>query len=241
MPMADPTSSYNGVPKGKERNPRNQTDDGKVTSMVQIGNYAVDITITIQNAETANLLGIENDGQRLDVAYDAIDWDEIEDELTSIAQALVAKQGTKVRSVVKQSLPEENPADEALVDLTGDAKKDPFGVWCRFFVIPMETEDRYWYPMLEIDDIRPALDAMSIRLLPEWGSDWSHWSHSEYRDGAELIKAIKQVGLVDVKAWQDIEFDDIDEHAYEDYYDERARKEGLPPVERWEQWEPREW
>ena len=217
------------VQKGKERDPRNQTDDGKVTSMVQIGNYVVDITITIQDAETASLLGIENDGQRLDVAYDAIDWNEIEDELTSIAQALVAKQGAKVRSVVKKSLPEENPADEVLTDLTGDAEEDSLGVWCRFSAIPRATDGRSWYPPLDIDDIRPALDAMSIKLLPEWGEDWSH---SAYRGGAELVEAIKQVGLVDVKAWQDIEFDGIDEPAYEDYYDERVRKEGLLPVER---------
>jgi len=218
-----------GMPKGKERDPRNRTDDGKATSMVQIGNYVVDITVTIQDAEAASLLGIENDGQRLDVAYDAIDWDEIEDELTRIAQALIAKQGTKVRSVVERSLPEKNPADEALVDLTGDAEENPLGVWCRFSAIPKATDDRNWYPPLDIDDIRPALDAMPIKLLPEWGEDWSH---SAYRGGTGLVEAVKRAGLVDTEAWQDVEFDGIDEPAYEDYYDERARREGFLPVER---------
>lgn len=196
--------------------------------MVRIGNYVADITITLQDAEVADLLGIDNDAERLDVAYDTIDWDEIEDELTRIAQALVAKQGTRVRPVVEKRFPEENPADEVLGGMPDDGEGG-LGVWCRFSVVPKVTDGRAWYPPLDIDDIRPALDAISIRMLPKWGEDWLHM---EYRCGKNIVVAVMNAGLIDADAWQSVEFDGIDEPAYEDYYDERARQEGLLPVER---------
>ena len=69
--------------------------------MLRIGDYTVDITITLPDGEIADLLGIENSDEQLEMAYDTIDWDSIEDELTGLAQRLIAEHGSQVRAAIE--------------------------------------------------------------------------------------------------------------------------------------------
>lgn len=71
--------------------------------MLKIGNYTVDITVTLPDSEIADLLGIDNDDEHLEVAYDTIDWDDIEDELTGLAQRLIVKQGENVLAALTEA------------------------------------------------------------------------------------------------------------------------------------------
>ena len=103
------------------------------------------------------------------------------------------------------------------------------GVWCRFDATPKGADDEAWYPPLDIDDIRAALDEIPTSDLPEWGEDWLH---ADYDYGDNLVSACIRTGLIDAKAWATVTFDGMDEPAYEDYYDERLRREGLPSIER---------
>lgn len=198
--------------------------------MISIGNYAVDITITLQDGEITELLGIGDD--QLNVAYGAIDWDGIEDELTSLARTLVARQKASVGAILGN---EANETDGACDDEGGDDGDDADGtsVWCRFGVVPAGAKagDHTWqYPPLDVDDISVALDGFPIDDLPEWGDDFSHVDYKPFL--TELVSAIKQHGLIDGNAWGVIEFDGIDESAYEGYYDARLRHEGCLSVER---------
>lgn len=200
--------------------------------MVAIGNYVADITITLQDGEIAELLGIGDD--QLDAAYDAIDWDGIEDELTSLARTLVAMQRASVKATIGIGS-KADEGDEACDadggDDGGNAEGTP--VWCRFGVVPAGAKagDHTWqYPPLDVDDISVALDGFPIDELPEWGDDFSHVDYKPFL--TELVSAIKQHGLIDDNAWGVIEFDGIDESAYEGYYDARLRHEGCLSVER---------
>lgn len=70
--------------------------------MVEIGNYVADVTITLQDSEVAELIGIDNDDNQLAIAYDTIDWYAIEDALKELACKMVAKQADEVRAVVDE-------------------------------------------------------------------------------------------------------------------------------------------
>lgn len=196
-------------------------------TMVSIGNYVADITITLQDGEIAELLGIGDN--QLDAAYGAIDWDGIEDELASLARALVARQRASVGTILGNEANETDDACEA----DGGDDADGTSVWCRFGVVPAGAKagaHTWQYPPLDVADISVALDGFPIDELPEWGDDFSHVDYKPFL--TELVSAIKQHGLIDGDAWEVIEFDGIDESAYEDYYDARLRHEGCLSVER---------
>lgn len=188
--------------------------------MIQIGNYVADITITLQDGEVTKLLGIDDD--RLNEAYDAVDWDGIEDALGDLARTLVAAQATAVREAI--GAPKAGDGGGEYVP-----KRSVSEVWCRFSTVPKVADGRAWYPPLDIDDIRPALDRIPIESLPEWGEDWNL---TRYGGGDGIVSACEGAGLIDEREWQRVEFDGIDEYAYEDYYDWRLLKEGLPSIER---------
>lgn len=198
-------------------------------TMISIGNYVADITITLQDGEIAELLGIGDD--QLDAAYDAIDWDGIENELTGLARALVAKQKVAVKATLGIDS-EVDEGDEAC-NVDGSDENQRTSVWCRFGVVPAgaKSGDHTWqYPSLDVDDISVALDGFPIDELPKWGDDFSHVDYKTFLAG--LIAALKQHGIIDGDAWEVIEFDGIDESAYEGYYDTRLRHEGRLSIER---------
>lgn len=195
--------------------------------MIMIGNYVADITITLQDGEVTELLGIEC--EQLDAAYDAIDWNGIEDELTNLARALVAKQGAAVRAALGNA--DDKTRDVCDTD-SGDEPSDT-PVSCRFSVVPADAEDNrhtWQYPPLDVDDISAALDEFSIDELPEWGDDLFHVDYEALL--MELIDVIKRHGIVDGSAWKVIEFDGVDGRSYEDYYDTRFWNERHVGIER---------
>lgn len=85
--------------------------------MIRFNNCMTDITVTLQDYEMAEVLGIENGDREMRVAYDTIDWSEIDEILGEIALALVAKNGAKVRQALSTEDDTEVPED-------GDAPED---------------------------------------------------------------------------------------------------------------------
>lgn len=191
--------------------------------------FAMDITITLRDREITELLGIEDD--QLSVAYGAVDWNGIEDELTSLARSLVARQKTVVKATL--GIDSETDEEDETCDADGNGKDAGTPVWCRFSVVPAGADagDHTWqYPSLDVDDISMALDGFPVDELPEWGDDFSYVDYEPFL--AELIAALKQHGIIDGDAWEVIVFDGVDEPAYEDYYDTRLRHEGRLSIER---------
>lgn len=193
--------------------------------MLRIGDYTVNITITLPDGEIADLLGIENSDEQLEMAYDTIDWDGIEDELTGLAQRLIAKNGAQVRSVI-EARDDENASESNLVEVddgeatarrdSGTRDSDRPSVWVRFGV----TGDSRRY--IDVNDISPVLDEIAFGDLPEWGDEF----HSGACDhGDELHRIAKRIGII--KTDDELIFDGIDEPAYEEYYDMRSQSAGV--------------
>lgn len=189
--------------------------------MVRIDGKAIGFTTDIPDEEVAGLLGIACEDAQIEAAYEAIDWDAVADELASVARALVAKQGAAARAAVASMPRGAEPATRDIPTF--------LPLWCRFDVVPAEPDGRDWWPPLDIDDIRPALDAIAVGDLPAYGEDFHH---VRYGCGDGLVAAAKAVGLIDGDEWQKVSYDGIDESAYEDYYDARRSHEGLPAIER---------
>ena len=174
------------------------------------------------------MLGIENDAEALAVATEVIDWDALECELTGIAQALVARQGTKVRPAVAGRLSGKDAKGDSELG-SAEADEDLPRVWCHFSAIPRATDGTGQRTQIVIDDILPEIDRLMFIKLPQWGAGWSQGA---YRSGKNIVAVAMNAGLIDRDVWQDVEFEGIDETAYERYYDIRRKREHLPPVDR---------
>lgn len=102
------------------------------------------------------------------------------------------------------------------------------GIWCRFGGYRHDEE-----PVLStcIDvDSQPVLDEMSLAELPEWGYGFFG---ERYDYGDALWHGALRLGIVrSPRPRSRMYLTDMDAQAYDEYYDERAREEGIPPVQR---------
>ena len=187
----------------------------------------ITLSISLRDFDMAELLGIGGDLDLLDAIYEAIDWDAVESELTVIAKAFVLQRGMELRDgAIGQLLGGEMTDGEGTPeDETGDSGR----VCCRLSVTPNMENCRTCRSLVEIDDIRPALDAMTIGDLPECGTEWAS---DRYKHGKELVATAIRVGLISGHSFRNIEFDGIDEDAYAAYYNGRAKLEGASPASR---------
>ena len=190
--------------------------------MVSIGNYVVDITVTLQDGEVADILGIDNDGAKLDVAYDAIDWDGIEDRLRELARELVRRQAKVARDAIASAglCEPDNAGDADFPEFAEDAVIIRFALW--------ENGRPAWDSKVLDVDIRPALDEIPVAELPEWADEFDEASCD---CGTKLFRIGQRLGVA--PEWEgNFSYDGIDGSAYEDYLDDRRLAEGLPAIER---------
>lgn len=193
--------------------------------MTSIGNYTVDITVTLQDGEVADILGIDNDDAKLNVAYDAINWDGIEDKLTELAKELVCKQAKVARdALVSAGLCEPSDAEDddcPCPEFAEDAVLIRFSLW---------EKGRPAWDSKSLDvDIRPALDEIPAAELPEWADEFDEASCD---CGTKLFLIGQRLGIV--PEWEgNFSYDGIDCRAYERYLDDRRQSEGLLTIERY--------
>jgi hypothetical protein len=193
--------------------------------MLRTDDNMTEITIVIPDEEMMAILGLDGDSEQLGAVRDFINWDALEEELGKLARKLLGSQAEGARARLAENdeaLPLDGD-DEAEGDLGGSS----MSVWCRFEVTPKTGERRPWHSTLEIDDISPALDMIPVRMLPEWGEDWSR---DDYGCARRLVAMARGIGLISDGDWEQVRFDGIDESAYEEYYDEKCHREGLPYV-----------